>query len=89
MKFSKKITHKNLDDMFRLIHSVSLGTSPTNHIPTFFSSSQVLKNLISPPKQRKSPNNPNLLQIFDNNIYTDFGTAYKHVLNPTYIIQMI
>ena len=48
----------------------------------FFLSLRALKN-----KKRKSPqadynassDNSNLLHIFNNNIYTDFRTAYKHV----------
>ena len=27
--------------------------------------------------------------LFNNNIYTDFRTAYRHVLIPSYIFQMI
>ena len=50
---------------------------------------QVLKNLISPGKQTKDPNNSILLLIFNNNTYIDFRTAYRHVLIPSYFIQVI
>ena len=48
-----------------------------------------MKNLISPPRQTKSPDNSYVLHTFNNNTYTDFRTAYKHVLIPSYIIQVI
>ena len=58
-------------------HSISLGTDfptqTTNH--QFFLSPQALKNLISPPRQTKSPDNSNVLHMFNNNIYNDFRTA--------------
>ena len=31
----------------------------------------------------------NLLLNFNNNTYTDFKTAYKHILIPSYVIQVI
>ena len=37
----------------------------------------------------KSPGNSNMLHIFNNNTYTDFRTANKHVLIPSYVIQVI
>ena len=39
--------------------------------------------------QTKSPNNSNVLHMFNNNTLIDFRTAYKHVLNPSYVIQVI
>ena len=39
--------------------------------------------------QTKSPDNSNVLHMFNNNTYTDFRTAYKHVLIPSYVIQVI
>ena len=45
-----------------------------------------MKNLISPPRETKSLDNSNMLHMFNNNTYTDFRTAYKHVLIPSYII---
>ena len=30
-----------------------------------------------------------MLHMFHNNTYTDFRTAYKHVLIPSYFIQVI
>ena len=55
MKFSKKVSHINFDGMFRLIHSVSLGTDPPGkpQPSNFFCPPQVLKNLISPPGRQK------------------------------------
>ena len=41
----------------------------------FFLSLQALKTLISLPRQTKSPDNSNVLQVFNNNTYTDFRTA--------------
>ena len=41
------------------------------------------------PRQAKSPDNSNILHMFNNNTYTDFRTAYKHILIPNYVIQVI
>ena len=30
-----------------------------------------------------------MLLMFNNNIYTDFRTAYKHILIPSYVIWVI
>ena len=49
----------------------------------FILSSQAVKNLASTPRQRKSPDNTNTFQKSDNNIDTDFRTAYKHLLIPS------
>ena len=57
-----------------------------NHNQEIFSVPQALKNLKSLPTQTKSPNNSNVLHMFNNNTYTDFRTAYRHVLIPSYII---
>ena len=57
-----------------------------NHNQEIFSVPQALKNLKSLPRQTKSPNNSNVLHMFNNNTYTDFRTAYRHVLIPSYII---
>ena len=68
-------------------HSVSLGTiALANHLhpPT-----QTLKNLTSPPRQTKSPDNSNILHMFNINTYTDSRTVYKQVLIPSYVIQVI
>ena len=48
-----------------------------------------LKNLISRPRQTKIPDKCNVLHMFNNNNYTDFRTTYKHVLIPSYVIQVI
>ena len=47
------------------------------------------EKLNKPPRQTKSPNNSNVLHMFINNTYTDFRTAYEHVLIPSYVIQVI
>ena len=65
-----------------LIHLPALA----NHKPAICSVSQALKNGVGPPRQTKSPDNSNVLYVFNNNIYTDFGTAYKLILIPSYII---
>ena len=57
-----------------------------NHNQEIFSVPQALKNLKSLPRQTKSPNNSNVLHMFNNNTYTDFRTAYRHVLIPSYNI---
>ena len=49
---------------------------------------QVLKNLISPPRQTKSSDSFNMLLMFNNTIYTDFKTANKHILIPIHVIQV-
>ena len=51
----------------------------------FFLSPQTLKDLISSPRQTKSSDNPNVSHMFNNNTNTDFKTAYKHILIPSYI----
>ena len=55
----------------------------------FFLSPEELKNLISCPRQTKSRDNSNLLLMFNNNTYIDFRTACKHILIPSYFIQVI
>ena len=52
-------------------------------------SPQALKNLSIPPQGDKSSDNSHMLHMFDNNAYADFRTANKHVLIPSYAIQMI
>ena len=51
------------------MHSVSLGTDSPKQITTqqFYLSPQTLKILTSPPRQTKSPDNSNTLNMFDNN----------------------
>ena len=50
---------------------------------------QAMKNLSIPPRQTKLPDNSNVLHMFNNNTFTDFRTAYKYVLIPSYVIQVI
>ena len=69
--------------------SVSLGTDPlpSKPQPSNISVPQALKNLTSPLRQTKSPDNYyNVLHIFNNNTYTGFRTTYKHVSIPNYVI---
>ena len=63
-------------------HSLSLGTDPppANQNPAISSVPQSLKILTSPPRQTKSPDNSNTLNMFNNNTYTNFKRTYKHML---------
>ena len=71
-------------------HSVSLSTdfSQANHNPAIFLSPQALKNL-KIPSDRQSPDHSNMLHLFNNYMYTDFTTAYKYFLIPSYLIRVI
>ena len=60
-----------------------------NHNPAFFYVPPGTEKLINPPQGDKSSDNSHMLQMFDNNAYADFRTANKHVLIPSYAIQMI
>ena len=46
----------------------------------FLLSPQVMKILTTPTRQTKSPDNANTSNMFNNNNYTNFKTAYKHML---------
>ena len=59
-------------------HSVSLGTDPPSKLQP--------SNFFCPPRQTKSLDNSSMLLIFNNKTYTDFRTAYKHVLIPSWFI---
>ena len=41
----------------------------------YFQKNVPLRHLISPPRQIKSPDNSNILLMFNNKTYTDFRTA--------------
>ena len=73
MKFSKKFSQRNIDGMFRLISSDSLGTdhpsSLANHQPAIPPGTE---QLISPLMQTKRTDNSNVLHMFNNNNCTDF-----------------
>ena len=45
-------------------------------------------DLPSPPRQTKILNNSNILHMFNNHTYTDFRATYKHILIPSYIVQL-
>ena len=57
-----------------------------NHNQEIFPVPPGTEELKKPPRQTKSPDNSNVLHMFHNNTYTDFRTAYRHVLIPSYII---
>ena len=44
--------------------------------PAIFSVPEALKNLMSAPRQTKSPDNSNVLHMFNSNSYTNFRTAW-------------
>ena len=70
--------------------SVSLGTDstlPNHNLAIFPVSLQALKKLTRPLMQTQNPDNSNMSFMFNNNTYSDFRTAYKHVLIPSYVIQ--
>ena len=48
-----------------------------------------IEKLNKAPRQTKSPDNSNILHMFNNNTFTDFITTYNHILIPSYIIQVI
>ena len=57
MKLSRRFSHRNLDSMFRLIYSVSLGTDPplANHNPAIFSVPPGTEKLNKFPQADKKP----------------------------------
>ena len=57
-----------------------------NHNLAIFSVPQGTEELNKLPQ---ADNNSNVLLMFDNNSYIDFRTACKHVLIPSYFIQVI
>ena len=76
--------------VYGVSHSVSLGTDPpVNQNSAIFLSSKALKSLKSPPRQAENPDTSSMLYIFSNDTFTDFRAAYKHVLIPSYVIQLI
>ena len=59
------------------LHSDSLGTDPPPPPP----SKPKPSNFSCPPRQtKKTPDNFNTLNMFNNNTYTNFKTAHKHML---------
>ena len=74
---------------FSLTHSVSLGADPPSkpHNPSISSVPQVLKKLTSPLPP--SLDNSNMLLTFNSNTYNDSRTVSKHILIPSYVIQVI
>ena len=62
------------------MYSISTDSSQANHNPAIFQCLQALKNVTSLLRQSKSPDNNNVLLMFNNNSYADFRTAYTHVL---------
>ena len=73
-----------------IYNSTSLCTDPfCKPLPSNYFCPEVLKNLISCPRQTKDPDDSNVLLMFNNNTYIDFRTAYKHVLIPSYYNEVI
>ena len=63
--------------------------SPNQNITQqFFLHPPAMEKLSKSPQAEKSSNNSNTLHMFNDNIYTDFKTAYKHVLISSYVIQV-
>ena len=54
----------------------------------FFLCLQALRNLSSPAHSPQADDS-NMLQMFNINTYADFRTVKKHVLIPSYVIQVI
>ena len=64
-------------------HSVSLGTDLLLEQTTtqqFFLSPKALKIVISSPRQTKTPDNSNTLNMFDSNTYTKFQSSLHTLL---------
>ena len=55
-------------------------TSPPATTQQFLMSPQALKILASSPRQTKCPDNPNTLNMFNNNTYTNFKAAYTRYI---------
>ena len=87
MRFEYLKSHNLIISRTKRVDSVNLGTDPSlvNHNPAISYVPQALENLLSPPRQTKSPDNSNVLHVFNNNTYTNFRNAYKHILIPSYI----
>ena len=85
---SKKILSRHFSAIFETVHSVSLGIDHPleNHNPVTISVPQGTENL---PRKTKSPDNSNMLYVFHNDTYTDFRTANKRILIPSYVIRVI
>ena len=60
-------------------------------IPLQFSVPAGTEKLNKSPQvdKKPSPQVENMLHMFNNNTYTDFRTAYKHILIPIRVIQVI
>ena len=90
MIFKYLKSHNVIISRTKRVHSVNLGTdlSLANHNPAISSSPppETLENFLSPSRQTKSPDSSNVLHVFNNNTYTNFKNAYKHILIPSYII---
>ena len=81
MTFEYLKSHNLVISRMKRVHSVNLGTDPSlaNHNPAISSVPQALENLLSPPRQTKSPDNSNVLHVFNNNTYTNFRNALKAI----------
>ena len=62
-------------------HSISLGADPPGKPQPYNSSvATVTEKLNKSPRQTKSPDNFNTLNMFKNSTYTKFKTIFKHML---------
>ena len=60
--------------------------TPRKPQPSEFFWNPGTENLHKSPRQTKSPDNSNILHMFNNNTDTDLRTAGKH---PSYVIEVI
>ena len=72
-------------------HSITPLTDPplANHNPAIFPVLPHTEKRNKSPRQTKSSDNASILHMFNNDTYTDFIIAYKHILIPSYVIQVI
>ena len=71
------------------MHSTSLRTDPSLQTTTqqfflFRTPSLRHRKTTIPLRQTKTPDNSNMLHMFNNNTYSDFRTACNYVLIPSY-----
>ena len=77
---------------FSLTHGVSLGADPPSKPQpnNFFCPPDPKKINKAPlPQVDKSLDNSNMLLMFNSNTYNDSRTVNKHILIPSYVIQVI
>ena len=73
-----------------LTHSVSLGADPPSKPqPINFFCPTGPKKFNKSPQVYKSLDNSNMQLVFNSNTYNDSRTVNKHILIPSYVIQVI